>query len=139
MVFPTGDVASAVATHAAARDVPDSVERALWYAIRARQALAADEPLAALTWCIRLGQLQAAHLPADGYLADLLGTSRTYALLLLGELDDEAAAAAREPTRKLQAWDVYRALVAHLGSALGVDFQRETARFTITPYRDADD
>jgi hypothetical protein len=133
------EVQRLVGAHTTAQQEPDSVERALWYVIRARQTLGADEPLAALTWCVRLGKLQAARLPDDAYLTGLLERSRAYVLLLLGELDEEAAAAAREQTRDLQAWDVYRALVAHLGPALGVDLQREAARFTITPYRDADD
>jgi hypothetical protein len=134
-----GEVQRLVQTHVAAHQSPDAVERVLWYIIRARQALGADEPLAALAWCVRLGKLQASRLPNDAYLLDLLETSRAYVLLLLGELDDEAAAAAREHSKGLQAWDVYRALVAHLGPALGVDLQREAARFTIAPYRDADD
>lgn len=124
--------------HAAARADGASVERALWYAVRARLTLAADEPLAALTWCVRLGRLHAERLPADPYLTGLLEQARLYVLLVLGELDDEAAAKAREETTGLQAWDVYRALVVHLGTALGVDLQREVARLTITPYRDAD-
>jgi hypothetical protein len=80
-----------------------------------------------------------ARLSLGPYLTGLLAKSRAYALLLLGELDGEAATAARDETRDLQAWDVYRALLAHLGPVLSVDLQRETARFTITPYRDADD
>lgn len=126
-------------TYAAARETQDSVERALWYVVRTRLALGVDEPLAALAWCVRLGKLQAARLPDDPYLTELLAQSREYTLLLLGELDEEAAAAARERTKGLQAWDVYRALLVHLGPALGVDLQREIARFTITPYRDAED
>ena len=124
------------AVHAEAREQPHSVERALWYVVRARQALAADEPLAALAWCVRLGKLQAARLPDDPYLTGLLEKARSYVLVSLDELDEEAAASAREKTRDLQAWDVYRALVAHLGPALGVDLQREAARLTIAPYRD---
>jgi hypothetical protein len=133
------EVRRLVSAHTTAGEQPDSVERALWYVIRARLTLAADEPLAALAWCVRLGKLQAARLPDDPYLTGLLQKSRTYALLQLGELDEETTAAARAETRDLQAWDVYRALVAHLGPALGVDLQREVARFTIAPYRDADD
>jgi hypothetical protein len=139
------EVRRLVGVHAAARAGADSVERALWYVVRARLALAADEPLAALTWCVRLGRLQADRLPADPYLTGLLDKARLYVLLTLGELDPsagsgqaEAAAVARDATRDLQAWDVYRALLAHLGPALGVDLQRESARFTISPYRDAD-
>jgi hypothetical protein len=170
------EVERLVGVHAAARAGADSVERALWYVVRARLTLAADEPLAALAWCVRLGRLQADRLPADPYLTGLLEKARTYVLLVLGELDAsagpsraglsfgsqapaereyrsaerhrsgsaptagqvEAAAAARDATRNLRAWDVYRALLAHLGPALGVDLQRESARFTITPYRDAD-
>jgi hypothetical protein len=124
--------------HAAARADAASVERALWYVVRARLTLAADEPLAALTWCVRLGRLQADRLPADPYLMGLLEKARLYVLLVLGELDEEPAAAAREAASGLQAWDVFRALAVHLGTALGVDLRRETARFTITPYRNAD-
>jgi hypothetical protein len=127
-----------VAAHSTARAVPDSVERALWYVVRARLALAADEPLAALTWCVRLGRRQAARLPDDPYLTGLLERARLYALLALGELGDEAAATARDDTCDLQAWDVYRAIAAHLGPALGIDLQHEASRCTIAPYRDAD-
>jgi hypothetical protein len=132
------EIARLVAAHAAAHDDPASVERALWYVVRTRLTLAADEPLAALAWCVRLGKLQAGRLPADAYLTDLLEKARAYVLLALDELEEEAATAARERTQNLQAWDVHRALLAHLGPALGVDLQRETSRLTIAPYRDAD-
>lgn len=139
------EVARLAGVHAAARAEAASVERTLWYVVRVRLTLTADEPLAALTWCVRLGRLQADRLPDDPYVIGLLEKARLYVLLVLGELDPstsagqaDAAAAAREATSGLQAWDVFRALAVHLGTALGVDLQRETARFTITPYRDAD-
>lgn len=139
------EVERLAAVHAAARADEASVERALWYVVRARLSLAVDEPLAALTWCVRLGRLQAEQLPADSYLDGLLEKARLYVLLTLGELDPsassgqaEAATSARSETSGLQAWDVYRALAVHLGTALGVDLQREASRFTVAVYRDAD-
>jgi hypothetical protein len=133
------EVQRLVSAHATARETPGSLDRALWYLIRVRQALAADEPVAALIWCIQLGKLQVSHLPPESYAAELLATSRTYALLQLGELAEEASVAARKEVSGLQAWDVYRAVSAQLSTALGIDLQRELTRLTITPYRDADD
>lgn len=122
-----------------ARSDADSVERVLWYVVRGRLALSAEEPVAALTWCVRLARLQAEALPTEGYLAEQIDAARQFVLLSLGELDEETAAAAREMTKGLQSWDVYRALVACLGPALGVDLERESARYTIAAYRHADD
>lgn len=154
------EVRRLVEADATARRDPGSVERALWYVVRARLALAADEPLAALIWCVRLARAQAGHLPADPYLTDLLEKARLHVLLSLGDQvvpaeregqgdgDDESgadadAAPAPAPIARdvagLQAWDVYRALAIHLGAALGLDLQREAARLTIAPYRAADE
>lgn len=128
--------------HRAAGEQPDSLERALWYTVRTRLALPGDDPLNGLAWCLRLSR-EFRHrlpLPDDAHLAELLQASRDFGLLALGELDEEAAAAARASTEKLQVWDVFRALIAHLGDGFGVDLQRETIRWTVSPYLDpADD
>lgn len=135
------ECARLLALHRAAGEQPDSLERALWYIVRARLALPGDDPLNGLAWCLRLSR-EFRHrlpLPDDEYLSDLLQKSRDYGLLAFGELDDEAAAAAKLATEKLQPWEVFRALAAHLGNAFEVDLQREAIRWTITPYLDAAD
>jgi len=132
------EVRRLVQTHAQARAESSSFERILWYTVRARMALAANEPLAALAYAVQLGRLVPAEPSPDPYLTGLLDQARLYLLLHLGELSDDDAAAARGATRDLQAWDVYRALVAHFGTVLGLDLQREAARYTVEPYRDVD-
>jgi hypothetical protein len=128
-----------VETRARARVEPSSPERMLWYVVRARVALAANEPLAALIYCAQLGRLVPPEPAPDQYLTGLLDQTRLFLLLQLGEPpDDDALTAARTSTRDLQAWDVYRALVAHLGMAHGLDPQREAGRYTVEPYRDVD-
>jgi hypothetical protein len=126
-------------THATARREPQSVERALWYTARARLALSAGEPLAALSFCLQLGRLLPPDPPTDPYLGELLGNARQHALLSLGAVPDDEVDTVRKHVGGLQAWDVYRTLLAHLGPALGLDLQRETSRLTVEPYRDADD
>lgn len=133
------EVARLVAEHAEARRDPLSTSATLWYVLRARRALAADEPLAALIWLRHIAGANAERLPTDEYLAGLLERARTFVLLTLGELTPEEAGAARATVKGLQAWDVYRALTARLGDALGIDVQRETSRFNIRPYRSEDD
>ena len=131
------EVRRLVETHTLAR-AESSVERILWYVVRARMALAANEPLAALVYAVQLGHRVPAEPSPDPYLTGLLDQARQYLLLHLGELSDDDAAAARDKTRDLQAWDVYRALVAHFGTVLGLDLQREATRYTVEPYRDVD-
>jgi hypothetical protein len=122
--------------HALARTDPSSVERALWYAARARLALSAGEPLAALSFCVQLGRLLPAETPSDPYLSELLENARLYVVLSLGEVPADDVDAVRKTVGGLQAWDVYRTLLAHVGPALGLDLQRETSRLSVEPYRD---
>jgi hypothetical protein len=134
------EAARLLALHRAAGQQPDSLERALWFVVRTRLAMPGDDPLAGLAWCLRLSREFAGRLPSDDeYLHGLLAQARDFGLLAFGQLDDQAEAAARESTAKLQAWDVFRAVTAHLGASFGVDLQREAARFTIQPYQHPDD
>lgn len=109
--------------------------RNLWYLLRARLALARDEPLPALAWCVRAATAGGDAPPPDGYVGDLLDRGRRYVLLQMGELTTDEAVAAREATKGLQAWDVYHALAAELGRRHGLDAHRETARWAIAPYQ----
>ncbi|MDP8922941.1 MAG: hypothetical protein M3O34_08715, partial [Chloroflexota bacterium] len=133
------EVARLVAERVAAEQDPASTSAMLWYVLRARRALAADEPLAALIWLLRVARVTAERLPGDEYLGNLLERARTLVRLELGDVPAEEVDAAREAAKGLQAWDVYRALTARLGEALGVDVQRETARFNVRPYRSAEE
>jgi hypothetical protein len=130
------EVERVVREHAAARSGPDPLPRTLWYVLRARLALAADEPVLALAWCVRTARLNEDRLMPDEYLADLLERGRRYVLLAMGEIPPEEVAAVREVVRGLQAWDVYHALCAQLGRVHGLDVHRETARFSIAPYQE---
>ena len=137
------EVERLVRTHAAARADADTEDgrlaRTLWYVLRARLALAQDEPVSALTWCVRAARTNADRLAADEYLGGLLERARRYVLLQIGELPDDQLAEAREAAKGLQAWDVYRALVAQLGRVWGLDVHRETGRFSIAPYQEVGD
>ena len=137
------EVERLVGVHAAARAGAESedgrVARTLWYALRARLALASDEPVLALAWCVRAARVNADQLAPDEYLAELLESGRRYVLLQMGELPADEATEAREAVKRLQAWDVYRALVAQLGRVWGLDVHRETARFSIAPYQEAEE
>jgi hypothetical protein len=115
------------------------LSRTLWLVLRARLALAAGEPLPALGWCLRAAGATADRLAPDEYLANLLAQGRQFVLLAVGELSGDAAAEAREATKGLQAWDLYRALVARLGEVYGLDVHRETARFSIASYQDLEE
>lgn len=125
--------------HRAAAEQPDGLERALWLVARTRLAMPGDDPLAGLAWCLRLSRAFAHRLPAeDAYLSGLLRQARNFGLLQFGELDEATAAEVEASTAKLQVWDLYRALTAHLGVAFGMDLQRETIRLTIAPYQQPD-
>jgi hypothetical protein len=132
------EVRRLVREHAAARD-GDPLSRTLWYVLRARLALAADEPVLALAWCVRAARMNAGQLAPDEYLGDLLERGRRYVLLAMGEVPPGEADAVREAVKGLQAWDLYHALVAQLGRVHAVDVHRETARYSIAPYQDADE
>jgi hypothetical protein len=129
-----------VAAHAEAHADPASPAGLLWCVLRARRALAAEEPHAALLWLLRLARLAGDRLPADdAYLAGLLAGARATLRLVLGDVPEEEQEAARAASKGLQAWDLYRALTARLGDALGLDVARATERFTIRPYRSEDE
>lgn len=136
------EVGRLIETHTSLRVDPTSPDRALWYVVRARQALTANEPLAALTFCVQLGRVLAmgeqTAPAAESYLGESLDKARLVVLLALGEIHPDDVEAAQATTKDLQAWDVYRALVAHVSTAFGLDAQREVSRFTVEPYRDAD-
>lgn len=123
------------------RPTPDEgrLARTLWYVLRARLALAQDEPIPALVWCIRAAGANRESLAADEYLGDLLDRGRRYILLQLGEIPPGQEAATREALKGLQAWDLYHALTAQLGRLYALDVHRETARFSIAPYQDPDE
>ncbi len=72
-----------VGEHAAARK-GDPLARTLWYVLRAHLALGADEPVLALTWCVRAALVNGEHLTPDEYLMDLLERGRLYVLLQRG-------------------------------------------------------
>ncbi len=133
------EVGRLVAEHATARSEPTSLSRALWYLLRARLALASDEPVLAIAWCVRAARAAADRLGTDDYLGNLLDLGRRYVLLAMGELEPSAATAARDELRSFQAWDLYHALAAHLGRAFAVDAHRETSRYSIAPYEAADE
>jgi hypothetical protein len=133
------EVERIVHAHAAAREGTDPLPRTLWYVLRARLALAVDEPVLSLVWCVRAANTNAGHLTPDQYLAGLLESGRRYVLLALGELSPEEASEAREGLKGFQAWDLYRALTAQLSQAYGLDVHRETARFSIAPYQETDE
>jgi hypothetical protein len=130
------EVARLLAEHEQARQQPGSSARALWYLLRARLALGSDEPVLAIAWCVRAGRSPGEQLAPDEYLAGLLDQGRRYVLLVMGELNEADAEAAREELRRFQAWDLYHALAARLGRVHSFDAHRETARFSIEPYSD---
>jgi hypothetical protein len=132
------EVERLVGEHAAARK-GDALARTLWYVLRARLALGADEPVLALAWCVRAARTNAGQLTPDEYLEDLLERGRRYVLLAMGEVAPDAVGAAREAVKGLQAWDLYHALAAQLGRVHGLDVHRETAHFSIAPDQDADE
>jgi hypothetical protein len=129
------EIARLLAEHKMAREPQDAPARALWYLLRARLALASDEPVLAIAWCVRAGRSAGEQLAPDAYLAGLLDQGRRYVLLVMGELNEADAEAAREELRRFQAWDLYHALAARLGRVHGFDAHRETARFSIEPYQ----
>jgi hypothetical protein len=132
------EVERLVGEHAAARK-GDAQARTLWYVLRARLALGADEPVLALAWCVRAARMNAGQPAPDEYLGDLLERGRRYVLLAMGEVPPGEADAVRQAVKGLQAWDLYHALAAQLGRVYGLDVHRETARFSIAPYQDADE
>ena len=136
------EVERLVRLHAAARagehDEDGRLARTLWYLLRVRLALAQEEPVLALAWCVRAARTNVDRLTPDEYLGGLLDQARRYVLLQLGELPEDPLADARDAVKGLQAWDVYRALAAQLGRAWDLDVHRETARFSIAPYQDVE-
>lgn len=126
--------------HATARKASDGgLARILWYVLRARLALAHDEPSAALVWCLRAARTDQDQPPQDEYLVGLLDRGRRYILLQMGELPADEAASTRQDVKGLQAWDLYRALTAHLGHVHTLDPHRETTRYSIAPYQATDE
>jgi hypothetical protein len=133
------EVRRLVELHAAARSGDDPLPRTLWYLLRARSALALDEPVMALAWCVRAARANAERLQPDEYLGKLLDQGRSFVLLAMGEVPAEHVEEVREQVKGLQAWDLYHALTARLGSLYGLDAHRETARFSIASYQEIDE
>jgi hypothetical protein len=133
------EVRRLVELHATARSGDDPLPRTLWYLLRARLALALDEPVMALVWCVRAARTNAERVESDEYLRKLLDQGKSFVLLAMGEVSDEEAGEVREQIKGLQAWDLYHALTAQLGSLYSLDAHREIARFSIAPYQEIDE
>lgn len=109
----------------------DPFLNATWTLIRAHLAMNAGQDEAALLWL--LGLAARADLPLEGYLTDLIGRARRSILAMIGPPPENEAKA--EPVR---ARELFNALAAHLGAALGHDPAQGMGRFALAEYVAAD-